>query len=112
MAHFAKINQKREVTQVIVADESYIETLPGTWIQTSYTGEYRKNYAGIGYTYDYMRDAFIAPKPYPSWILDEETCTWQAPVSEPSRENAYSWNEENQVWDLIATLEEIISKNN
>jgi hypothetical protein len=123
MAHFAKI-EEGIVTQVIVAGQEYIDTLenPSQWIQTSYNtrgGQHlldgtplRKNYASIGYTYDSERDAFIAPKPYPSWILDEETCTWQAPVSEPSRENAYSWNEENQVWDLIATLEEIISKNN
>jgi hypothetical protein len=98
MAHFAKINQKREVTQVIVADESYIETLPGTWIQTSYTGEYRKNYAGIGYTYDYMRDAFIAPKPYPSWILNEDTCRWDAPIAYPTDGSIYIWDEETLSW--------------
>jgi hypothetical protein len=122
MAHFAKI-EEGIVTEVIVAEQEYINTLenPSQWIQTSYNtrgGQHllngtplRKNYASIGYTYDSERDAFIAPKPYPSWVLDEETYLWQAPVSEPSHEDVYSWNEENQTWDLVITLEELIEKN-
>jgi hypothetical protein len=122
MAHFAKI-ENDIVTEVIVAEQDYIDTLEDAsqWIQTSYNtkggvhvlgGEpLRKNYASIGYTYDSERDAFIAPKPYPSWILDEETCIWNAPVPEPARENVYSWNEQNQEWDLVITLEELIEKN-
>lgn len=98
MGHFAKINQKRIVTQIIVADEEFIETLPGTWIQTSYTSEYRKNFAGIGYTYDYMRDAFIAPQPYPSWTLNESTCKWEPPVPYPTDNELYFWNEETTEW--------------
>lgn len=122
MAHFAKI-ENDIVTEVIVAEQDYIDTLEDAsqWVQTSYNtkggvhvlgGEpLRKNYASIGYTYDSERDAFIAPKPYPSWILDEETCIWNAPVPEPARENVYSWNEQNQEWDLVITLEELIEKN-
>jgi hypothetical protein len=98
MGHFAKINQKRIVTQVIVGDEEYVDTLPGTWIQTSYTGEFRKNYAGIGYAYDYFKDAFIPPKPYNSWILNEDTCKWEAPVAYPADNKLYQWDEENLQW--------------
>jgi hypothetical protein len=106
MAHFAKINQKRIVTQVIVADEAYIETLPGTWIQTSYTAEYRKNYAGIGYTYDYLKDAFIPPQIYSSWVLNEDTCQWEAPVAYPdsSCPLCYYWDETIINWvETIST---------
>jgi hypothetical protein len=98
MGHFAKINQKRIVTQVIVGDEDYVDTLPGTWIQTSYTGEFRKNYAGVGYTYDYFKDAFISPQPYNSWVLNENTCRWEAPVAYPSDNKLYDWDEENLKW--------------
>ena len=98
MGHFAKINQKRIVTQVIVGDEDYVDTLPGTWIQTSYTGEFRKNYAGVGYTYDYFKDAFISPQPYNSWVLNENTCKWEAPVAYPQDNQLYKWDEENLEW--------------
>lgn len=98
MGHFAKINQKRIVTQVIVGDEDYVDTLPGTWIQTSYTGEFRKNYAGVGYTYDYFKDAFISPQPYNSWVLNENTCRWEAPVAYPEDNGLYGWDEENLKW--------------
>jgi len=98
MGHFAKINQKRIVTQVIVSDEDFIDTLPGTWIQTSYTEEFRKNYAGIGYTYDYFKDAFIPPQPYNSWVLNENTCKWEAPVAYPQDNQLYKWDEENLEW--------------
>lgn len=109
MAHYAKV-QNGLVTQVIVAEaeffETFVDTSPGEWIQTSYntlggvhkTGgtPLRKNYAGIGYTYDAQLDAFIPPKPYASWILDEETCLWNAPVAKP--EGNYGWDEEIQNW--------------
>ena len=70
------------------------------WKQTSYNGNIRKNHAGIGYTYDEDRDAFIPQKPYNSWILNEESCQWEAPVIYPTDGNRYDWNEETQQWDL------------
>ena len=70
------------------------------WKQTSYNGNMRKNYAGIGDTYDEDRDAFISPKPYPSWTLNETTCRWEAPVPLPDDENNYVWNESTQQWDV------------
>lgn len=118
MAHFAKV-ENGIVTQVIVAEQEYIDTLEDSskWIQTSYNTyggvhklegtPLRKNYAGVGYTYDSERDAFIAPQPFLSWVLNEESCVWESPIPYPSSNDAYGWNEENQTWDLIATLEEI-----
>ena len=121
MAHFAKV-QDGIVTQVIVAEQEFFNTFvdssPGEWIQTSYNTRggihyapnsnepdggvaLRKNYAGIGFTYDKDRDAFIPPKPYASWTLDEASCLWEAPVPMPADENAYEWNEETQSWELI-----------
>ena len=117
MSHYAKV-QNGVVTQVIVAEkeffDKFIDSSPGEWIQTSYntkagvhydpvTGEpdggvaLRKNYAGIGFTYDKTRDAFIPPKPFASWVLDEETCLWNAPVAKP--EGNYSWNENTLSWE-------------
>ena len=105
MAHFAKINKKNIVTDVIVAEQDFINSGKVgdsfLWIQTSYNGSFRKNYAGIGFQYDKTRDAFIAPKPYPSWILNETTCRWEAPVAYPDDENNYNWNETNQNWDIV-----------
>lgn len=108
MAHFAQI-ENGIVTQVIVAEQDVIDSgLFGTgWIQTSYNtygGQHpegrplRKNYAGIGYTYDSSRDAFIPPKPYPSWVLDETTCLWDAPTPMPTDGKFYRWNEETLSW--------------
>ena len=114
MAHFAKIDSNNIVTQVIVIDNkdtadangvekeyigaAYCERLfGGTWKQTSYNGNIRKHYAGIGYTYDTGRDAFITPQPYPSWALDENA-NWQAPVLMPTDGKMYSWNEETLSW--------------
>jgi hypothetical protein len=110
MSHFAKVNNGI-VEQVIVAEpeffQTFVDTSPGEWIQTSYNthgGQHpegrplRKNYAGIGYTYDRQRDAFIPPKPYASWILDEDTCLWNAPVPYPNDDKRYNWNEETQSW--------------
>ena len=114
MAHYAKV-QNGLVTQVIVAEpeffESFVDSSPGEWIQTSYNTRggvhslggtpLRKNYAGVGFTYDSTKDAFISPKPFTSWILDEETCLWNAPVAKPDDSNNYTWNESTTSWDLV-----------
>lgn len=120
MAHFAKV-QDGIVTQVIVAEpeffNTFVDTSPGEWIQTSYNtrggvhyapnsndpdgGEaLRKNYAGIGFTYDRGRDAFIPPRPYASWTLNDSTCLWEAPVSYPTDGQDYIWNEDTTSWNL------------
>lgn len=112
MAHFAQV-ENGIVQQVIVADQEFIDAgvLPGTWIQTSYNtfaGKHpegrplRKNFAGIGYIYDSARDAFYAPRPFASWLLDEETCTWRPPVSYPSDGGKYKWDEPSVSWVLIS----------
>ena len=119
MAHFAQLNDNNIVEQVIVVsndellDESGIESeqkgidfctnlLGGRWVQTSYNGNFRKNFAGAGYLYDPIRDAFIVSQPYPSWVLNEETCQWQAPVEYPTDGKLYIWNEETLTWDEVA----------
>jgi hypothetical protein len=127
MGHFAKVNNGI-VEQVIVAEpeffNTFVDTSPGAWIQTSYNTRggvhyqansnepsadqskaLRKNYAGLGYTYDSTRDAFIPPKPnFPSWILNEFTCLWEPPVAKPTEEleenQYYSWNESTINWDI------------
>jgi hypothetical protein len=123
MAHFAKLNSDNEVIHVSVVDNwnivdgngqekeeigvAYLESVHGaqegiTWKQTSYNSNFRKNYAGIGFTYDAGRDAFIAPKPYASWVLNESTCRWDAPVECPNEENKiYTWNEETISWNEV-----------
>ena len=105
MAHFAKINKTNIVTDVIVAEQDFINSGKVgdsfLWIQTSYNGSFRKNYAGIGFQYDKTRDAFIAPKPFNSWLLNETTCRWEAPVAKPNDDNKYNWNETNQNWDIV-----------
>jgi hypothetical protein len=120
MAHFAKLGVGNIVEQVIAVNNAvttdangveqeqlgvdFINKLYKTndiWKQTSYNNNIRKNYAGIGYTYDSNRDAFIAPKPYNSWILNETTCIWEAPVARPDDNNKYTWNEEILNWELI-----------
>ena len=75
--------------------------LGGEWVQTSYNGNMRKNYAGIGYTYDTERDAFIAPKPWASWVLDEATCRWTAPVTMPSAGGPWRWDEDTESWVAV-----------
>ncbi len=79
-----------------------VENLVGTLIQTSYNGNICKNFAGAGYTYDAGRDAFIPPKPYPSWLLDETTCQWQAPTPRPIDEKMYEWDESSLDWKVIS----------
>lgn len=110
MAHYAFLDENNIVTEIIVGiDET--ETIEGldteTWYgqfrnqtckRTSYHGNIRKNYAGIGFTYDSERDAFIPPKPFSSWLLNEETCLWDAPIPYPTDGDIYSWDENNQQW--------------
>jgi hypothetical protein len=114
MAHFAKLGVGNKILRVAVVSNDvatteqagidFLNNLYGTrdvWKQTSYNGNIRKNFAGVGYTYDQTRDAFIPPKPFDSWILNEETCLWEAPVVKPEDNNNYKWNEDTQQWNLI-----------
>jgi hypothetical protein len=110
MAHYAFLDENNIVTEVIVGiDETELieGKEPEVWygefrgqrcVRTSYNGNIRKNYAGIGYAYDDARDAFVAPKPYPSWILNEDTCRWEAPILYPDDGIIYQWNEEELDW--------------
>ena len=128
MSHFAKVVDNI-VTEVIVAEQDFIDTLPDSsaWVQTSYNtrgGKHyapntsdedggvalRKNYAGVGYTYDSTRDAFYVPQPYPSWLLDEDTCTWDSPVPHPNKDATdenpgdgkfYEWDESILNWKEV-----------
>ena len=101
MAHFAELDDNNKVKRVIVVSndneadgENWCKNLlGGDWKQTSYNANIRKNYAAIGYTYDAARDAFIPPQDFPSWILDESTCQWKAPVDYPSDGKTYTWKE-------------------
>tara|TARA_R110002073_G_scaffold155090_1_gene310353 strand:- start:698 stop:1018 length:321 start_codon:yes stop_codon:yes gene_type:complete len=101
MAHFAKLDNNI-VTEVIVAEQDFINSgAVGDsflWVQTSYNRNFRKNYAAVGYTYDKAKDAFIAPKPYPSWVLVEDTCQWEAPTAMPDDGKEYEWNEDTTTW--------------
>lgn len=127
MAHFAKVNNGI-VEKVLVAEPEFFETFvddsAGEWIQTSYNTRggvhyqpnsdipsedqskaLRKNYAGIGYTYDRERDAFVPPQPFPSWTLNEQTCLWDSPVPYPTDGKPYEWNETTQSWDEVTYVE-------
>jgi hypothetical protein len=111
MAHFAELNENNAVLRVLVTDnndpngdEGYqwlIDNFGGTWVKTSYNGNIRKNFAGIGFYYDETRDAFIPPKPFSSWILDEETCQWNSPTPYPNDSNFYFWDEETLSWKIL-----------
>ena len=123
MAHYAFLNENNIVTEVITGvDENITQTdldgsqvggSPEAWEifygkvrnqvckRTSYNGNYRKNYAGVGYFYDEERDAFYAPQPFPSWTLDEDTCYWESPVPYPTDNKMYEWNELTQEWDEL-----------
>ena len=116
MAHFAELDENNVVTRVIVvANEEllvdgieseakgieFCKSLFGNdtnWAQTSYNATMRKNYAGSGYSFDLERDAFITPKPFASWVLDEETCNWDAPVAHPEDDKFYNWDEDTLSW--------------
>jgi len=120
MAHFAKLGTGNIIETVISINNSVITDSNGVeqeqlgvdfinklyntrdvWKQTSYNGNFRKNFAGIGYHYDQTRDAFIAPKPFNSWVLNEDTCIWEAPVAIPTDDNKYTWNESTLTWDIV-----------
>ena len=112
MAHFAQLDENNIVTQVLVIEQDVIDTGlfgdPTSFVQTSYNTHggvhtqggtpLRKNYAGIGYTYDSVRDAFIPPKPYNSWVLDEDTCLWNSPTPMPTDDKRYLWDEDTTSW--------------
>jgi hypothetical protein len=113
MSHFAKVLDGK-VTQVIVAEpeffQTFVDSSPGTWLQTSYNTHgnqhpegrpLRGNYAGIGYTYDATNDVFYAPQPYSSWILNNTTWTWEAPVAMPTDDKRYKWNESITNWEEV-----------
>ena len=121
MAHFAKLDDQNIVIDVNVVNNETLDNLAfpesepvgiafltdwsggyTNWKQTSYNANFRKNYAGFGYTYDATLDAFIAAKPFPSWLLDTNTCQWQAPVPYPTDGNMYTWDEEAQQWVEVA----------
>ena len=107
MGHYARV-ENGKVVEVIKASSSFIENFPGNWIKTSYNTHagvhfenktpLRKNFAGVGYIYDPEKDAFIPPKVYDSWVLNEETCLWEPPIPMPE-EGSYVWNEQTQSWD-------------
>jgi hypothetical protein len=119
MAHFAKIGLNNKVIEVLSVNNEVLKDANGIeqesigidfltkltgwaiWKQTSYNGNIRKNHAGIGYTYDEDRDAFIPPKPFNSWVLNEDTCRWDAPVVKPDDGQRYNWNETIQNWELV-----------
>ena len=128
MAHFVEIDAFHKVIRGVVLSDKDIEDkdgneieekgakklhdlLGGTWVQTSYNTyggkhregktPFRKNYASIGFSYDQTRDAFIPPQPYDSWVLNEDTCQWESPISMPNDDKQYIWNEETQSWDII-----------
>jgi hypothetical protein len=118
MAHFAELDSNNVVTQVVVVNNNelldngvenenkgveFLNSLFGhnRWKQTSYSGKIRKNYAGIGYSYNETLDAFISPQPFASWTLDENTCQWKAPVDYPNDDKFYTWNEESKSWVVI-----------
>jgi hypothetical protein len=122
MAHWAQIDENNIVIQVTVGnnndpDEGYqwlVDNIGGTWVKTSYNTvagihklggvPFRKNFAGIGYTYDSERDAFIPPKPYSAWVLDEDRCIWIAPIEKPQDGNLYKWDEDLDNWVVFQEI--------
>jgi hypothetical protein len=119
MAHFAELNNESKVIRVVVVNNQElldgngdeqeqlgvdfcVNLFGGRWVQTSYNGSFRKNFAGSGYTYDEDRDAFIEPRPYPSWTLNEDTCIWEPPIAAPlDTDKVYVWEEETTSWRLV-----------
>ena len=130
MAHFAQIDENNIVTKVIVIEQEEIDTGiwgdPDTWVQTSYNTRHgihwtpnnpsepdggiplRKNFAGLGFTYDKSRDAFIAPKPFDSWVLDEDKCIYAAPESYPDDGKVYNWDEDSLAWELDPKSDDLV----
>jgi hypothetical protein len=122
MAHFAELDNDNNVIKVIVVDNNDIldengneseevginfctQLLGGIWKQTSYNATFRKNYAGIGFTFDAEKDAFIPPKPFSKWVLNEDTCLWEAPVAYPDDEKRYTWNDNKGEWEELVIPE-------
>ena len=122
MAHFAELDNDNNVIRVIVVDNNDIldengneseevginfctQLLGGIWKQTSYNATFRKNYAGIGFTFDAEKDAFIPPKPFSKWVLNEDTCLWEAPVAYPEDEKRYTWNDNKGEWEELVIPE-------
>jgi hypothetical protein len=121
MAHFAQIDENNIVQQIIVVSnencgnldfpeseligQGFINSigLEGNWKQTSYNATFRKRYAGLDDVYDESRDAFLPIKPFPSWVLNEETCLWNSPIERPTDGNLYRWNEDEQSWEEVIT---------
>ena len=107
MSHWAEIDSTSTVIRVLVGPnygdegEAFFNALGGTWVKTSYNGNIRKNYAGIGYSYNSFIDAFVAPQPYASWTLDDNA-QWQPPVAMPTDGGMYLWNEANQAWEVVS----------
>lgn len=118
MAHFAEIDANNIVLRVVsVANEELLDEngqeseakginfcqsmFGGNWVQTSYNGRFRKNYAGVGFVYDAQRDAFIPPKPYASWVINENKCIWKAPIPHPQDGKSYFWDEASLSWSLL-----------
>ena len=113
MSHFAELDENNIVLRVLVGDNNlpnegydwFVENLGGTWVQTSYNGTIRKNFAGIGYTYDEELDAFIAPQPFESWTLNTQTAKWMSPTPYPQDGRIYEWDEENLNWKEVEVNE-------
>jgi hypothetical protein len=108
MAHWAEINENNIVVRVLVTNndlsndgKDFVNSIGGTWIQTSYNSTIRKNFASPGMKYDLDRDAFIYPKPFPSWTLNEDTCRWEAPTPMPINDNQYNWDEAAAAWVVL-----------
>ena len=112
MSHWAELDNNNIVTRVVVGnnndpDEGYqwiMDNLGGTWVKTSYNGNIRKNFAGVGMTYDSTRDAFIPLKQYESWVLNEQTCIWEAPTPMPVDNKYYYWDEDTTSWVEVPAL--------
>jgi hypothetical protein len=113
MSHFAELDENNIVLRVLVGDNNlpnegydwFVENLGGTWVQTSYNGTIRRNFAGIGYTYDEELDAFIAPQPFESWTLNTQTARWMSPTPYPQDGRIYEWDEENLNWKEVEVNE-------
>lgn len=123
MAHFAKLDENNMVLEVHVVDNDHLLNADGieqeaigvqflvnwsnghtNWKQTSYNGNFRKNYAGPGFLYDENLDAFIPPKPFNSWVLNENSCKWDAPTPYPDDGNSYTWDENTTAWQAVETI--------
>ena len=113
MSHFAELDENNIVLRVLVGDNNlpnegydwFVENLGGTWVQTSYNGTIRRNFAGIGYTYDEELDAFISPQPFESWTLNTQTARWMSPTPYPQDGRIYLWDEENLNWKEVEVNE-------